>query len=92
MLLVVESGLSIDVQHIKDVGFRAFFLALIGVLFPVMLVFITWYWGLDASWKESLAIGASLAPTSLGFSAQLLKEHGQMETSLGTLICTAADR
>lgn len=40
--------------------------------------------------KAALAIGAALSPTSLGFSAQLLGEVGQLTTPIGQLICTAA--
>lgn len=35
-------------------------------------------------------MGAALSPTSLGFSAQLLGELGQLATPIGHLICTAA--
>ena len=35
-------------------------------------------------------MGASLSPTSLGFSAQLLGEVGELSTPMGHLICTAA--
>lgn len=35
-------------------------------------------------------MGAALSPTSLGFSAQLLGEVGQLATPIGQLICTAA--
>lgn len=40
--------------------------------------------------KAALAVGAALSPTSLGFSAQLLGEVGQLNTPIGQLICTAA--
>ena len=40
--------------------------------------------------KAALAVGAALSPTSLGFSAQLLGEVGQLATPIGQLICTAA--
>lgn len=45
-------------------------------------------WGARVS--TGLAAGASLAPTSLGFSAQLLLEAGKLDTPPGRLICTAA--
>lgn len=40
--------------------------------------------------QTALAAGAALSPTSLGFSAQLLGEVGQLATPIGQLICTAA--
>lgn len=41
-------------------------------------------------YQAALAVGAALSPTSLGFSAQLLGEVGQLTTPIGQLICTAA--
>ena len=38
MLLVVESGMQVDVVSLKKFGIRAFFAALVGVLIPVALV------------------------------------------------------
>lgn len=40
--------------------------------------------------QTALAVGAALSPTSLGFSAQLLGEVGEVATPIGQLICTAA--
>ena len=40
--------------------------------------------------QTALSVGASLSPTSLGFSAQLLGEVGELTTPIGQLICTAA--
>jgi len=90
MLLIVEAGLSINFDQLRKVGGRAFILAATGVFFPVLFVFLTFCIGMGSSWKSALAIGAALAPTSLGFSAYLLKEHGELDTPLGNLICTAA--
>lgn len=42
------------------------------------------------SCQTALAVGAALSPTSLGFSAQLLGEVGELTTPIGHLICTAA--
>ena len=40
--------------------------------------------------QTALSVGAALSPTSLGFSAQLLGEAGEVTTPIGQLICTAA--
>ncbi|CAN0420917.1 unnamed protein product [Laminaria digitata] len=40
--------------------------------------------------QSALSVGAALSPTSLGFSAQLLGEVGELVTPIGRLICTAA--
>lgn len=40
--------------------------------------------------QTALAVGAAISPTSLGFSAQMLSEAGELTTPGGQLICTAA--
>ncbi|CAM9257218.1 unnamed protein product [Choristocarpus tenellus] len=90
MILVTESGLSVDLSEVREVGVRAFFAATTGVIFPVLLSFIFYSGLLGAGWKTTLAVGAALAPTSLGFSAQMLGEVGELKSLSGQLICTAA--
>ncbi|CAN0335991.1 unnamed protein product [Discosporangium mesarthrocarpum] len=90
MILVTESGLFVDLQEVRRVGMRAAFAAAAGVIFPVILTFGFYTLILGVDWKVSLAVGAALAPTSLGFSAQMLNEGGELNTPTGQLICTAA--
>ena len=89
-MLVLNSGLLVDLKQLKASGGRACVAATVGVLFPVALtmfvVMILW----KENWKVALSAGASLAPTSLGFSATLLSEVGQIDSPAGQLICTAA--
>lgn len=125
LLLVIDSGLSVDVDKVQALGKRAALAAFTGVAGPVLatlailwvfwdeswkvscvLPSAVWYWTKGAnrpvlmhafmSWllnawlQAALAAGAALAPTSLGFSAKLLAEVGQVESDMGQLICTAA--
>ncbi|CAN0484591.1 unnamed protein product [Ectocarpus sp. 12 AP-2014] len=90
MILVVESGLAVDIQDIRQFGARASLAAATGVLLPTVLSFALYSGVLGAGWKAAFAVGAALSPTSLGFSAQLLGEVGQLTTPIGQLICTAA--
>lgn len=91
MLLVVDSGLAVDYATVKQIALRALSAAFAGVAGPVLL-------GMAAvallrpqeSWVTGLTVGAALAPTSMGFSAQLLKEFGQLQSSTGQLVVTAA--
>ena len=57
-------------------------------LFSLIVTIITYYLFLFC--QTALSVGASLSPTSLGFSAQLLGEVGELTTPIGQLICTAA--
>ena len=89
-LVVLESGLSVDFHTVRSMGGRAALGALAGVIVPVVMTLIVLKGGWGTSWTTALAAGAALAPTSLGFSAQLLTEMNQRETASGQFICTAA--
>ena len=88
MLLVVESGLSVDVGGLRKVGCRALTAAVLGVALPVGLTLLVLMYGWSVEFKGALAAGAAIAPTSLGFSASLLGPD--IATSLGQMICGAA--
>ena len=88
MLLVVESGLSVDVGGLRKVGCRALAAAVLGVALPVGLTLLVLMYGWSVEFKGALAAGAAIAPTSLGFSASLLGPD--IATSLGQMICGAA--
>lgn len=90
VLVVIESGLAVDIVQVKKLGVRAILAASAGVFVPVLLTMVVLSGGYGEHWKTSLAAGAALAPTSLGFSAQLLNEKNQLHTVAGQLICTAA--
>ena len=82
MLLVVDSGLAVDVDLVKQVFFRATLAAFLGVLVPVLLsIFIIMY-AFGGEFTVALVVGASLAPTSMGFSAKLLNDMGKLRVSL----------
>ena len=89
LALVVDSALSVDVAEVKRVGSRALFMAATGVVCPVVLA-LAFMVATGDGWKAGLAAGAALAPTSLGFSAQLLADMKYLQSSAGQLICTAA--
>jgi Kef-type K+ transport system membrane component KefB len=89
LMLVLESGLMVDFAALAQSGARAFAMASTGVFFPVVFS-IAFANALGLSVVTGLSIGASLAPTSLGFTAQLLKDFGALTTREGQFICTAA--
>lgn len=88
MLLVLESGLFATPTASSTA--QALLLATTGVVCPVLLVLGLGTLTLGYSPSQSLAVGAALAPTSLGFTAHLLKEAGLLHTDRGRLISTAA--
>eukprot|EP00475_Leptophrys_vorax_P007896 TRINITY_DN15028_c0_g1_i1.p1 TRINITY_DN15028_c0_g1~~TRINITY_DN15028_c0_g1_i1.p1 ORF type:complete len:543 (-),score=135.44 TRINITY_DN15028_c0_g1_i1:1383-3011(-) len=90
LMLVIESGITMDIKMIREFGGWAFLMAATGVFFPVLFSFIVVTLILGSPWQTGLSVGAALAPTSLGFTAQLLKEYGRLNTKEGQFICTAA--
>ena len=90
MLLVLESGFQVDQNSVRRLGGYAFLAAFAGVLGPVILALAIVVGVYGLSTLSGLAVGAALAPTSLGFSAKLLDDAGLRETPLGAIICTAA--
>lgn len=89
-ILVVESGLNVDLASVLSIGPRAVGAAILGVAAPVGLSIAVLSGIFGADIRAGLAAGAAIAPTSLGFSAQLLKLSGKLQTQFGALICAAA--
>eukprot|EP00753_Platysulcus_tardus_P014442 PLAT4369.1.p2 GENE.PLAT4369.1~~PLAT4369.1.p2 ORF type:complete len:452 (+),score=214.64 PLAT4369.1:97-1452(+) len=92
LLLVVDSGLQVQLAEVRRVGLRAAAAAATGVALPTLAaaLLLPVLWPATVGWQAALAAGAALAPTSLGFSAQLLSEVGQLTTASGQFVCTAA--
>jgi len=90
LLLVVESGLEVQASDLKDVGLRGIVVAFCGSLFGPFLLAL----GIGRAWgfpfREALAVGASLSPTSMGVSVLLFKQHRVLNTPLAQLVMSAA--
>ncbi|PXF46328.1 putative Na(+)/H(+) antiporter GerT [Gracilariopsis chorda] len=98
LLSVVDAGLRTQREELKKSLVRALVVAVLGVIFPISGVLLI-HCVSDAlegnfetsrTLKTAFAIGSAIAPTSLGVTARLLKEVGELETSLGQLISVAA--
>lgn len=89
-LSIAQAGLSTRLSQIRSCAPRAAVVALLGVIFPiggaclVMLLFE------HSSVKTAFAAGAAIAPTSLGVTAALLADVGELRTDIGVLISVAA--
>jgi Kef-type K+ transport system membrane component KefB len=90
ILLVVESGLEVQLADVKQVGLRGICIAFAGSVFGPFLVGIGIAKGVGLGNAEALAVGASLSPTSMGVSVFLFKEARIMNTPLAQLIMSAA--
>lgn len=97
-LSVIEAGLSTPLQDLRHLAVRATFIAIVGVVLPFAGAFAVIY--IDATIAQiidggrtvrtAFAVGAAIAPTSLGVTAALLNHVGEAQTRLGKLISVAA--
>ena len=87
--MVLEAGLEVDLSQLALVGKRGIVVAVAGSLCPLLLGFaVAKAFGLAT--KSALAVGASLAPTSMGISLKVLQDGKVLRTPTGQLIIAAA--
>lgn len=92
IVLMFEAGLDTSITDLKNAGFKALWIALLGVLVPLGMGFLVGHFynvGPDA-WIENLFIGVILTATSVGITVETLKEMGAMKTNSGNTILAAA--
>jgi Kef-type K+ transport system membrane component KefB len=91
ILLLFQVGLESNLGQMARVGVTAFAVACVGVVLPMGLGY-----GLhallqpDASWHTHLFIGAVLSATSVGITARVLKDLGQIDSPTGRVVLGAA--
>jgi len=90
MLLVLEAGLDVDLDMLKLIGLRGVGVAISGSLAPLSLGAAIAYFVFGQGWKASLAVGCTLAPTSMGIALNVLKAGGVLNTPTGQLVIAAA--
>lgn len=91
ILLLFEVGLESTVREMLSVGPSALLVAILGVIAPMGLGYLTGIWFLpDEPWTVHLFLGAVLAATSVGITARVLKDLGRMEMRESKIILGAA--
>ena len=97
ILLLFEVGLETDLREMRKVGTAALAVALVGVTLPFLLGYLYWSGAGHAALGESGAVGtvaifvgATLTATSVGITARVLGDLGQMETPEARIILGAA--
>lgn len=89
ILLVMEAGVEVDVDTLKLIGGRGVCVAVFGSMVPLGLGFgLSQLLGFDVT--TSLAMGACLAPTSVGIAITVLKRGKVLNTAVGQLVIAAA--
>ncbi len=89
IFLLFTVGLEIKPKDILNVGKRALYVGVLGVIFPFIAgYFIAKLWG--GSFIESMFIGAALVATSVGITARVLGSMGLLNTETSRIILGAA--
>lgn len=89
LVLLFEIGLHTDVRALAKVGGAALTVAAVGVALPCALG----YWAMTAlglPQHAALVAAAALSATSIGISARVLSDLGQLETPEGQVVLGAA--
>ena len=91
ILLLFEVGLESDLGELMEVGTTALFVAAAGVVVPIILGYgVSSYFLPEAAWYVHVFAGATLAATSVGITARVLKDINKMHTKEARIILGAA--
>ncbi|HKY33460.1 MAG TPA: cation:proton antiporter [Candidatus Polarisedimenticolia bacterium] len=91
IVLLFEVGLHTRVKDLMSVGPSSTLVAAIGVAVPMGLGFLVGEWLLpEASTNAHLFLGATLAATSVGITARVLKDLGRLERRESRIVLGAA--
>lgn len=89
MLLLFTVGLEMRTSALLKVGKKALFVAISGVVFPLVLGTLLMK-GLKANNVESFFIGAAMVATSVGITARVLATLNKLHTEVSRIILAAA--
>ena len=89
IFLLFHVGLEIRVKDLFAVGRTAVFVGLLGVLFPLVLGFLTVFW-LGFPFVESLFIATAILATSVGISVKVLQDMGLIKHKVAYIVLGAA--
>jgi Kef-type K+ transport system membrane component KefB len=89
IVLLFQIGLHTDLRALGKVGSTAITVGVVGVVLPFFGgVFVSQAFGID--FLASLVVGAALTATSIGISARVLGDLGQLKTPEGQVVIGAA--
>jgi Kef-type K+ transport system membrane component KefB len=97
VLLLFEIGLETDLREMFRVGTASLAVAAVGVVLPFVLGFAYWAYvphaatgGTTELTTAAIFVGATLTATSVGITARVLSDLGQMNTQEARIIIGAA--
>ncbi|HVF49122.1 MAG TPA: cation:proton antiporter [Pyrinomonadaceae bacterium] len=91
IILLFEVGLESNLSEMRAVGWSSLLVAMLGVVAPFFLGWgVAAYFTPDESTLAHIFIGATLTATSVGITARVLKDMGQLQTREARIILGAA--
>lgn len=91
ILLLFEVGLESHLGELLAVGWSALLVAVLGVVTPVALGYgVSAYFLAEEPWYVHLFVGSTLAATSVGITARVLKDLRKLDTTESRIILGAA--
>ena len=90
-LLIMESGMHINFEKVRQIGGQALIVAIVGTAMPLvvgMLLVAALFPG--QLYPDGFAAGCALAPTSVGISIKLLSDAKMLNSMAGQTTLTAA--
>ncbi|MBQ9886830.1 MAG: cation:proton antiporter [Lachnospiraceae bacterium] len=96
ILLMFSAGLETNLHDLLSTGVKAFFIALLGVIVPLIggtLLYMAFY-GAGAigstEFFKAVFIGVIMTATSVSITVEVLRELGKLGSTIGTTIISAA--
>eukprot|EP01047_Picozoa_sp_COSAG01_P034565 COSAG01_NODE_2603_length_7393_cov_39.196874_2_plen_523_part_00 len=88
--LLLEAGLHLDKEVVKECGLRAFGLTCAGMTAPLLgAIAVMYILGYD-DFLQAFSVGACFMPTSVGMSVQILSDFNELDTFSGQMIVVVA--
>lgn len=89
IFLMFLAGLETNIEEFKKAGKSSFFIAVLGIAFPLVLGTASAYL-FFGNWVENLFVGIILTATSVSITVETLTELGKLNTRAGVNVLGAA--
>jgi Kef-type K+ transport system membrane component KefB len=91
VILLFQIGLESKIEDMRQVGMRAFLVAIVGVITPFVLGYFVGMWLMPGlSSYAYLFLGATLTATSVGITGRVFRDLGKLQTREAQIVLGAA--
>lgn len=90
IILLFEIGLESDLRELKEVGYQAAIVAVVGVVAPFATGTVGLMFFFNVTAIPAIFAGAALTATSIGITSKVLSELGHLKSKEGQIIVGAA--